>query len=78
MILFLVDMSDDQFVFSLLPAEMRGNVGLMLIGAAVEFRFIQFLLSIGHFGVFHCVTFLRVVQTSLAYSTERIKLTLTH
>ena len=71
--LFLLDASDEQFVFSLLPAEMRGNMVFMLVGAALEFRFIQFLMAMAHFGAFHCVTFLRVIQTSLVHSTASVK-----
>ena len=66
----MLDSSDAQFVFSLLPAKMRENWGWILVGALVEFRFVHFLLSMGHFGVFQCVTFVRVIQTSLAYSAK--------
>ena len=64
--LFLLDPSDKQFVFSLLPEEMRASKGWMLIGALVEYRFMHFLMSMAHFGAFQSVTFLRVIQTSLA------------
>ena len=71
--LLLLHPSDEQFLFSLLPSEIRGNTGWMLAGVAVEFWFVQFLMSIGHFVVFHVVTFIRVSQTALARSTESIR-----
>ena len=71
--LFLLDASDEQFMFSLLPAEMRGERAWMLVWAVMEFRFLQFSLSIIHFATFHCVTCLRVIQTTLAHSVERIR-----
>ena len=71
--LFLLDTSDSQFLFSLLPVEKRGSVGWVLVGVVVEFRSFHFLASMAHFGAFHCVTFLRMTQTSLAHATDRIK-----
>ena len=72
-LLCLLDSTNEQFAFSLLPVEMRESWGWMLFGAVVEFRFFQFLASVAHFGEFHCVTFLRVVQSSLVHSAEIIR-----
>ena len=71
--LFVLDPSDEQFLFSLLPAEMRGNMAWIAVGAALEFRFIQFVMSSAYFEVFHCITFVRVIQTCLAHSAESIR-----
>ena len=71
--LFLLDVSDEQFFFALLPAEMRENWALKLLAAAVEFRFIQFLMAMAHFGAFTSVAFVRMIQTSLAHSVEQLR-----
>ena len=74
--LFLLDGSDEQFFFGLLPAEMQENWIWKMLAATVEFRFIQFLMAMAHFGAFHSVAFVRMIQTSLAHSVEQLRYTL--
>ena len=71
--LFLLDSDDQQFAFSLLLTKLQKSWIMKLVGAAVEFRFSQFLVAMAHFGAFHCVTFVRSVQTSLAHFTKNLR-----
>ena len=71
--LFLLEYDDKQFAFSLLPTKMQNNWAMKIVGTAVEFRFIQFLAAMAHFGVFHLITFVRTMQTSLMHITKELK-----
>ena len=71
--LFLLLSDDKQFAFSLLPTEMQESWTMKYIAAAVEFRFFYILMAMAHFGSFHCITFIRSVQTALTHCTKNLK-----
>ena len=63
---FLWDSSSNQFAFALLPAmTAQSSVVWKLLAAAYEFYCFAMWLAVDHFGLFHCITFLRVVQRQL-------------
>ena len=72
-VLFLLGSEDKQFAYSLLPTEMQKSRAILIAGAVLEFRFIHFLTAMAHFGAFHCITFVRVIQTALAHCTKTLK-----
>ena len=63
--LFLWDSSSEQFIFSILPVTVQKIIVLKLFAAAYEFHLVLMWMAVAHFGLFHCVTFLRVIQRSL-------------
>ena len=71
--LFLMESDDRQFAFSLLPAGMQKNWPMKLVGATVEFQFIQTLAAMAIFGAFHFVTFVRTIQTTLTHFTTELR-----
>ena len=62
---FLWNGSSRQFVFDLLPAVAQTSVTLRLLAAAYEFHVVLMWMAVSHFGTFHCITLLRVIQREL-------------
>lgn len=71
--LFLLDSTENQYAFSVLPNKMQQWWVLKILFALTEFRFAHFLMAMAHFGAFHCVTFIRVIQTAPTNSAKIIK-----
>ena len=62
---FLWNSSSNQFAFALLPASAQKYTGWRLLAAVYELQVFLMWMAVGHFGVFHCATFLRVIQREL-------------
>ena len=72
-VIFLLESGDRQFAFSLMPTEIQQSWAMKLVAAAMEFRFVHVLAATAHFGAFHCVAFVRTIQTTLAHFTKELK-----
>ena len=72
-ILFLLESEDEQFAFSLLPIEIQQGWVMEVVAAALESRFNHVLAAMAQFGAFHCVAFVRTIQTALAHFTKELK-----
>ena len=70
--IFLLDTTQAQFVFSLLPRTAHDSMTLKLIAAAMEFWLMLFWVAASHFGVIHSITLVRTIQTSLAESAWKV------
>ena len=71
--IFLLDTTQKQFAFSLLPQEAHECWTLKFVAAMMEFWFVLLLIATSHFYAVHNITFIRTVQTSLAEATEALK-----
>ena len=64
--IFLWNGPSKQFLFAVLPATAQRSQALRLLAAAYEFHVVlMWMAIIGHFGTFHSITFLRVIQREL-------------
>ena len=72
-LLFLLDTTQIQFAFSMLPAQAHESWVLKCVAGVLELALMLFWAASAHFGVFHSITFVRVVQTSLLQSVESLK-----
>ena len=72
-VLFLLESDDKQFAFSLLPTEIQQSWVMKVVAAALESRFNHVLAAMAQFGAFHCVAFVRTIQTTLAHFTKELK-----
>ena len=71
--MFLLDTTDQQWAFSLLPTQIQERWLSKILATLLEIRVAHFMLAISHFSTFHCITSLRTIQTALANSAEMIR-----
>lgn len=71
--IFLWDSSSNQFLWALLPASAQRSVILWVLAAAYEFHVVLMWMAVSHFGCFHCLTFLRVIQRQLINHAANLK-----
>ena len=69
--IFLLDTTQTQFLFSLLPPTAHDSMPLKLLAASMEFWLMLFWFAAKQYGGFRNITFVRTVQTSLAESRSR-------
>lgn len=71
--LFLLDPSDSQFAFSLLPNDHGVSMVVKLLVAACEFYIVMMWMATAHFGAYHILTFLKAAETTHRNAIEQVK-----
>ena len=71
--LFLLIPSAKQFGFSRLPAEYHERSALRILAAACEFYIVMMWMAMAHFGAYHALTCLKVVERMLLNAVEEIR-----
>ena len=71
--LFLLNPSAKQFGFSRLPAEYREGSAVKILAAACEFYIVMMWMAMAHFGAYHALTCLKVVEKMLLNAVGAIR-----